>query len=180
MSRAVVLVGHGGVPTDLPRELVRRLKTLEGMRHASGAPPNDEERALDAQIRTWPRTPTSDPYRAGLEALAAALRPRLAGVRLAIAYNEFCAPSLPAAVDALVADGVTSITVVPSMLTPGGAHSEIEIPAALAELRARHPQVALHYAWPVDVALLAEMLASHLKRKFTTETPSSQSRNRRT
>jgi sirohydrochlorin cobaltochelatase len=180
MSRAVVLVGHGGVPTDLPRELVRRLKALEGMRQASGAPPSDEEREIDARIRAWPRTPASDPYQAGLQALAAALRPRLAGARLAIAYNEFCAPSLPTAVDALVADGVTTITVVPSMLTPGGSHSEIEIPAALAELRTRHPQVALHYAWPVDVELLADMLASHLETKFTTETQSAQSQSRKT
>jgi sirohydrochlorin cobaltochelatase len=180
MIGAVVLVGHGGVPTDLPRELVRRLKALEGMRQASGAPPSDEERALDARIRHWPRTSATDPYRAGLQALAGALRPRLAGARLEIAYNEFCAPSLPEAVDGLVADGVTTITVVPSMLTPGGSHSEIEIPAALAELRSRHPHVALHYAWPVDMELLADMLASHLETKFTTEAPSTQSRRRNT
>jgi sirohydrochlorin cobaltochelatase len=162
MSAAVILVGHGGVPRDMPRELVRRLKALEGQRAAHGGAPSAEELALDRQIRTWPRTPANDPYQAGIAALAAALRPRLGGTRLVVAYNEFCAPSLEAAVDELVADGVGSITVVPTMLTPGGSHSEIDIPQALAELRARHAAVTLRYAWPVDVHLLAEMLATHL------------------
>ena len=116
------------------------------------------------RIREWPRTPANDPYQAGVEHLAAALRARLGGARLAIAYNEFCAPSLEEAVDRLVADGVDDVTVVPTMLTPGGSHSEVEIPAALEALRARHPQLTLRYAWPVDVALLADMLAAHLAR----------------
>ncbi len=163
MSDAVILVGHGGVPKDLPRDLVRRLKALEGQREARGEAPSDEERELDERIRSWPRTAETDPYRAGIEGLAAALRQRLHGTRLVIAYNEFCAPSVEAAVDGLVADGVDRITVVPSMLTPGGSHSEIDIPNALEEARRRHPHVALRYAWPVDVARLAEMLAAHLE-----------------
>lgn len=163
-ARAVVLVGHGGVPRDCPRELVRRLKALEGQRAAHGGPPSDEERALERRIRDWPRTPATDPYQAGIERLATALRARLAGVRLVVAYNEFCAPALDEAVDALVADGVADVTVVPTMLTPGGSHSEIDIPETLAGLRRRHPRLRLRYAWPVDVELLAGMLAAHLGR----------------
>ena len=163
MTSAVILVGHGGLPRDCPRELVRRLKALESAR-APHDPPSQEEQALDHRIRTWPRTPSTDPYQAGIEALAAALRRRLAGARLVGAYNEFCTPALAEAADALIADGVADITVVPTMLTPGGAHSEIDIPAALTQLRARHPAVALRYAWPVDVELLAGMLATHLGR----------------
>ncbi|MGH7788291.1 MAG: sirohydrochlorin chelatase [Candidatus Binatia bacterium] len=160
---AIVLVGHGGVPTDYPREQVRRLKALEGQREAAGGPLSDEERALDARIRQWPRTALSDPYRAGLEALASALRPLLDGTPLHLAYNEFCAPSLEEAVAALLADGARRLTVVPSMLTPGGSHAEIDIPRALAHLRTAHPGVELHYAWPVDLSLLARFFATHLK-----------------
>ena len=135
---AVILVGHGGVPTDCPRALVTRLKTLEAQRRASGQAPSAEELDLDRRIRHWPRTPQSDPYRGGLEALAAELRPLLPEASLAIAYNEFCTPTLEEATEELIVAGATSITVVPSMLTPGGVHSEIEIPETVDRIRQRY------------------------------------------
>ena len=172
-QEAVILVGHGGVPTDCPRELVTRLKTLEAQRRASGCAPSAEEMELDARIRRWPRTPQTDPYRDGLEALAAQLHPLLDGMSLAIAYNEFCAPTLEEAVEELIAAGATSVTVVPSMLTPGGVHSEVEIPETLELLRSRYPQYELRYAWPVDLVLVARMLAEQLSRTTSRPSPSS-------
>jgi sirohydrochlorin cobaltochelatase len=157
---AIVLVGHGGVPRDFPRSDLRRLKAFEAERRASGIPPSEEEVALERRIRTWPRTPENDPYRAGLERVADALRPLVAPAALVLAYNEFCAPALEEAVDGLVAGGARRIVVVPSMLTPGGVHSEIEIPETLERLRARHPSADLRYAWPFDVAAVARLLAS--------------------
>ena len=70
-KRGVVLVGHGGIPKDYPRELVTKLRALEAKRRATGGPPTPEEIELDTKIRRWPRTPKTDPYQAGLEALAA-------------------------------------------------------------------------------------------------------------
>jgi len=161
---AVILVGHGGVPTDCPRALLTRLKTLEAQRLASGQAPSAEELDLDRRIRHWPRTPQTDPYRHGLEALAGALRPLLHEASLAIAYNEFCTPTLEEATEAVIATGATSITVVPSMLTPGGVHSEVEIPETLDRLRQRYPAIEFRYAWPVDLTLVAHMLAELLSR----------------
>jgi sirohydrochlorin ferrochelatase len=163
-KNAVILVGHGGVPTDCPYELVMRLKGLEAQRQAAGRAPSAEEVDLDARIRHRPRTPQTDPYRAGLEALATALRPLLNGAPLVIAYNEFCTPTLEEAAAALIAAGTTSIVVIPSMLTPGGVHSEIEIPETLDRLRQRYTDIEMRYAWPVDLSLVARMLADQLHR----------------
>ena len=160
---AVVLVGHGGVPRDFPRAELQRLKALEGERRARGTDLSDEEWALERKIRTWPRTPATDPYQAGLEAVAATLRPKLDTARLVVAYNEFCAPSLEDAVTDLVAAGARRITVVPSMLTPGGVHSETEIPETLAALRLRFPAVELRYAWPFDADAVADLLALQIR-----------------
>jgi sirohydrochlorin cobaltochelatase len=155
-------MGHGGLPTDCPRELVIRLKTLEAQRRVSGRAPTSEELALEPRIRHWPRTARTEPDQAGLAALAAQLRPLPHGVPLAIAYNEFCTPTLEEAVEAMLAMGATSIAVIPSMLTPGGVHSEVEIPEMLEHLRARYPHIELRYAEPVDLTLVARMLADHL------------------
>ena len=162
--RGVVLVGHGGVPKDCPSELVTQLKRLEGQRRAAGTPVSPEEHELDSRIRRWPRTTATDPYRFGLEAVAAVLRPQLNGALFALAYNEFCAPTLEESVEELIKQGATHITVTTTMFTPGGAHSEIEIPETLDRMRSRHPGIDFRYAWPYDLQLVARTLAEQVGR----------------
>lgn len=159
---AVILVGHGAPPRGFPRGEVARLKALEGRRQATGGPMSEEEASLDRRVRTFPRTDENDPYRAGLESLADALRPLLGGAALHTAYNEFCAPTLDEAAAAAVAAGATRLVVVPSMLTPGGVHSEVEIPESIARLRERWPQLEVRYAWPFDLGAVAQLLAAQV------------------
>lgn len=161
-KRGVILVGHGGIPTDCPRELVMRLKRLEGQRREAGGCPSSEEIDLDRRIRHWHRTSQTDPYQAGLQRLASVLKPLLNGALFAVAYNEYCAPTLMEAVRDLVDQGATDITVITTMVTPGGSHAEVEIPEILGQLRTLHPQVALRYAWPFDLDLVAGMLAKQI------------------
>ena len=56
------------------------------------------------------------------------------------------------------------IVVTTTMFTPGGSHSEIEIPEILNHLRSKHPHVTLRYAWPFDLQQVATMLADQLRR----------------
>jgi sirohydrochlorin cobaltochelatase len=160
----VVLVGHGGIAKDCPRELVSKLKRLEAQRRAAGVAPSAEEQDLDATIRRWPRTEANDPYRAGLEAVGDALRPLLDGALFALAYNEFCAPTVEESVEALIAQGATHITVATTMFTPGGAHSEIEIPEILEGLRTRHPSIMIQYAWPFAPSTIAQVLHRQVRQ----------------
>jgi sirohydrochlorin cobaltochelatase len=162
-ARAVILVGHGGVPSDFPRQDLTKLKALEGRRRAQGGPMTEEERALDAAIRRWPRTAESDPYQAGFERLGAALRSELAGDTLYLAYNEFCAPTIEEAAALAVAAGASSITIVPSMLTPGGVHAEVEIPEVVEALQRAYPGARIVYAWPFDLAGVAAFFATHVR-----------------
>lgn len=162
--KGVVLVGHGGIPKDCPQDLVTKLKRLEAQRRAAKQQPSQEELELDQKIRRWPRTKETDPYQSGLEAVGAMLRPHLNGALFAMAYNEFCAPTLEEAVEDLVKQGVTSITVLTTMFTPGGSHSEVEIPEILDHLRPLYPAVELRYAWPFDLQLIAKTLSAQLRR----------------
>ena len=81
-----------------------------------------------------------------------------------MAYNEFCAPTLEESVEALIKQGATHITVTTTMFTPGGSHSEVEIPEILDHLRPQYPAVELRYAWPFDLELVAHTLAEQVKR----------------
>ncbi len=58
--RAVVLVEHGGVPGDYPRDRLMQLRGLESRRQASGSRPSGEEVALENELRHWPRTPPTE------------------------------------------------------------------------------------------------------------------------
>lgn len=96
-KRGGVLVGHGGVPKDFPREQLTKLKSLEAKRRASGVPPTAEEIELETRIRRWPRTPQTNPYQAGLEALARHLKISLNGDLFAIGIRDMALPSRNAA-----------------------------------------------------------------------------------
>ena len=91
----VVLIGHGSPALDCPPQWIGELMGIQHGGHGghdhgghgahapggrAAARPGEEDlrrRAgeLDAKIRDWPRTGSNDPYRRGLEQLAAALRP---------------------------------------------------------------------------------------------------------
>jgi sirohydrochlorin cobaltochelatase len=119
---------------------------------------------LDRRIRDWPRHAGNDPYKRGLEQMAAALKPLLPTDLFAIGYNEFCRPSIPEAIATMVERGATRVLVVPTMLTPGGVHSEIDIPRALEAARRTHPGVSIEYVWPFAVEEVAKLLAAHVAR----------------
>ena len=64
----------------------------------------------------------------------------------------------------LIKKGATHITVATTMFTPGGSHSEVEIPEILEQLRKQYPDIVLRYAWPFDINLIAAMLATQVKQ----------------
>ena len=66
--------------------------------------------------------------------------------------------------------GASRILVIPTMLTPGGVHSEIDIPNALKEVAHTHPGVSIEYVWPFSLDRVAGLLADHVR--LAVETPS--------
>ncbi len=161
-NTAVLIVGHGGWPSDCPEELAGKLKRLESKRRKENAPPSEEEIDLDSIVRGWPRTPETDPYKYGLEKLASRLAERLNFYSIGLAYNEFCDPTIGNAATRLIQEGARSVIVVSTMFTPGGSHSEKEIPEEIELLQAAYPDVEFVYAWPFDMDRVADMLAEHV------------------
>jgi sirohydrochlorin cobaltochelatase len=164
-KEAVVLIGHGGTATDTPKPMVGELKRLEAERQARRETKmSPREAELDKLVREWPRTPETDAYKSGVEEIASALAPKLGGRRLVTAYNEFCAPSVEDAIESLVKDGCTRISLISTMFTRGGIHAECEIPGIVIEAKKNHPGVVVDYAWPFDAGFIAEFLAAQLAR----------------
>ena len=168
MKTVIVLAMHGAPPNDFPKretaELFGLYARLEAA-HAAGPERDAPERRfaeLDAKMRAWPRTAQNDPFWAGSQELAEHLG-TASGCKVIVGYNEFCAPTLDDALDQAAAHGNRVIVVTP-MMTRGGEHSEVEIPAAIQGARERHPEIEIIYAWPLDIAAIAQFLAAQVAR----------------
>jgi sirohydrochlorin cobaltochelatase len=167
---AVILIGHGAPATDTPPYLVFKLKQLSARRRALAMPPSDEEVEVEQKIRTWPRREDNDPYRKGIEAVAAALAPLLApDVVVRVAYCEYCEPTLEGVVREVVENGSDRVVVVPSMVTPGGVHSESDVPQMIEAARSAFPSVEFVYAWPFELADVAALFARGVAKHGVTE-----------
>ena len=162
-KKALVLVGHGGLPSDMPSEMVEKFMRVHKGRIKAGGPITEHEIELDTAIRKWGRTPENDPYKTGLESLASHMEPMLKGHILKTAYNEFCYPAIEDAVDELAAENVSKIIIVTTMITRGGSHSEKEIPEELHALRSKYPNIDIQYAWPFNMDSFALFLTTHIK-----------------
>ena len=75
-----------------------------------------------------------------------------------LAFLELMAPDLPTVADAMVADGITRIDILPLFLGTGG-HLRRDLPPLVDDIQARHPSVSikLHAAAGEAPALIAAM-----------------------
>lgn len=166
-NTAIVLVMHGEPPRDFPRQELARFFRLQAELMVAEPEQRPALRAafqeLEHRLRTWPRTADNDPFFAGAQALARELA-RQTGCPVMVGFNEFCAPTVEESMDEAVRQGARRILVVTPMMTPGGRHSEAEIPALVRRAATRHPSVQFIYAWPFPLREVAALLAGQARR----------------
>ncbi len=95
------------------------------------------------------------------EAIASAVRLRAPKVDVRLAFLELMTPDLPTVADAMVADGITRIDILPLFLGTGG-HLRRDLPPLVDGIATRHAKVvvSLHPAAGEAPELIAAM-ASH-------------------
>jgi len=169
VQSVIVLAMHGAPPLDFPKPDLGEFFSLH-MRLEHGlldeqkaVPLRRRYAALEEAMLGWARDEANDPFFAASYRLADALR-RSTGIDVIVGFNEFCAPDLGNALDQAVARGVQRVVVVTPMMTPGGEHAELDIPAAIDAARRRHPDVDFRYAWPFETEDVAAFLAEQVLR----------------
>jgi sirohydrochlorin cobaltochelatase len=168
MKSIIVLAMHGAPPNDFPGQELAEFFGLHGrMAHATGAQRQalaQRYEELHIKMRTWPRTAENDPFHAASLEMAEALC--LATDReVIVGFGEFCAPTLDEALDEAAERDGANITVVTPMMTRGGEHAEVDIPAAINWARERHPGISIQYAWPFDMQEIARFLAAQIQEQ---------------
>ena len=111
----------------------------------------------------WSRTERNDAFYAAFHSLAEKLS-LATGWDVIVGLNEFCGPRLGDALDQAVARGADKIIVITPMMTTGGEHAEIDIPAAIEQGQQRHPDIEFRYAWPFDIDQVAPFLRTQVLR----------------
>jgi len=84
-------------------------------------------------------------WAAPFERLRDLVAARTPGVDVSLAFLELMEPRLPERTAALVAQGVTQLTVVPVFLGQGG-HVLRDLPLMIDDLRVAHPNLAIRVA----------------------------------
>lgn len=162
MTSVIVLAMHGMPPTDFPRQETSELFGLNARLARSSGDEREalaaRRAALDAKMRGWPRNDVNDPYHAASYALGRELAIQT-GKPVVVGFNEFCAPSLAAALDEAASLGDHVVVLTP-MLTRGGDHSEKDIPEEVEQARRRHPGATYTYVWPMSTADIAAFFAA--------------------
>jgi sirohydrochlorin cobaltochelatase len=80
-----------------------------------------------------------------------AILARAPALRVELAFLELMRPTLAEAIDGLLAQGVTRITVVPMFLAQGG-HLKRDVPELIQAARTRHPGCHIEQAQAVGEA----------------------------
>lgn len=94
-------------------------------------------------------------WREPFDSLSGKIAKRLPDVAVRVSFLKDLEPDIYAAVDGLVGDGATSITVVPVFLAAGG-HSANDFPAMASRLSAGHPGVK--FRWTEAIGLWDEVI----------------------
>lgn len=161
----IILAMHGAPPNDFPTnetvELFNLHARLEHVAEEESLSLRERYDHLDAKMRAWPRNLDNDPFHAGSVDLASHLR-EVTQQEVILGFNEFCSPSLEQAFEQAIKSDPVKIIVITPMMTRGGEHSEVDIPAAIERFKARYPDVFIEYIWPLDSAQVAQFLAGQI------------------
>jgi len=167
MKTIIVLAMHGMPPKDFPKdEMAEFFSMYARLDHAAPEEQAELKRRyaeLDAKMRSWPRTPENDPFYAGAQEISQHLSQEF-GYEVIVGFNEFCAPDLDDALEQAIEQGAEKIIVITPMMTRGGEHSELDIPATIRRVQGQHPEIPIIYVWPFEASEVGKFLSSQIKR----------------
>lgn len=163
----IVLAMHGSPPLDFPKhelgEFFNLHLRIEHMPQSVDAALKQRCDALEAKMRAWPRTKENDPFFVSSNKLANQIK-KITGNETFVGFNEFCNPTVEEALLEALSLSPEKVIVITPMMTPGGEHSEIDIPATIKSVQAQHPDIPIIYAWPFDRAEVAQFLSGQIEK----------------
>jgi sirohydrochlorin cobaltochelatase len=161
MGDLLILVAHGQFPKDVPNEISNKYFSLMSKRR------NEEEekefKELEKSILEWPRNEENDPYWYNVKRLAEELKKKSKFKEVRISFLEFCAPLFSEVLEKACKEDYDRIFVVSTMFTPGGIHSEKDIPEVIEEMKKKYNKNII-YVWPFKIEDIAEFILKYIEK----------------
>lgn len=152
---SVIIVGHGGPARDFPK-LKEYFRT-----HDSRTP---EAEKLEDELVHWPRNENNDAYWAGFTKVVNEFKKVNNFHSVHFAFNEMCSPTVEEALTEALKDNPDVIVLTSIMLTPGGVHSEKDIPKSVEKFQKANPGVKIIYAWPYNLGDISKLLLNQVDK----------------
>jgi len=121
--------------------------------------------AIEKKMKNWVRTKDNDHYYTSSIEIGKQLE-KIIGCETFIGFNEFCNPSVKDALLQALESNPKAIYVTTPMITPGGEHSEIDIPETIKLISKDYPKTKIIYAWPFALPEVADFLANQIRKYF--------------
>ncbi len=165
MKTIILLATHGIPPLDYPKkdlaDFFKLYSIVENSGHMINTQTKQQYDELHTKMRKWPRNSDNDPFQATSQELAVKLS-KISGYEVIVGYNEFCSPSIEAALQAAVSKKADKIVVTTTMMTGGGDHAEKDIPLIITNFNRLHPEIKVIYAWPFEKDDIVDFLHKNL------------------
>lgn len=152
---SVIVVGHGAPAKDFPK-----LKEYFKLHDSHTL----EAEQLEDELIHWSRNEKNDEYWAGFIKVVNEFKKTSSFHSVHYAFNEMCAPTVKEALTEAAKGNPDVIVLTSIMVTPGGGHSEKDIPAAIELFMEEHPNIKVVYAWPYDVSDISNLLLNQVNK----------------
>lgn len=133
-KKCIILVGHGAFPLDIPKNEISEYMKLRSL-HISGNLDHKNLKKfieLEKKIIYKKRTKNNDPHFYHHKILAKKLEQEI-GIKVFIAFNEFCAPLIENLLKDITQE-FNKIIVIPTMLTKG-YHTDTELREKIEKMK---------------------------------------------
>lgn len=162
MKKVVILIGHGDIPSDFPKEKLKEYFRLRSLYRIGSL--NEKEKKyfleLEKELKKWKRNKSNDHHYFKLKKLSRFLKKEL-NINVDFAFNEFCYPDIKEKFENIKHKYDEFYFL--STLIFGGKHSDIEIKEKIVNLKKENPDKKIFYISSFKEDLLKEFFVKIIK-----------------
>lgn len=162
MRKVIILIGHGDIPGDFPKEKLKKYFKLRSLSKVNAL--NEEEKKyfleLEQELKKWRRNKSNDSHYFKLKKFSRFLKKEI-NINVDFAFNEFCYPDIKEKFESLK-HKYDEFYFLPTLIF-GGKHTDIEIKEKIKDLKKDNPDKKIFYISSFKENLLKDFFVKTIR-----------------